>query len=218
MTAPRVAGVGLTSFGEHSERTGRDMFAEAGLAAIDDAGVDPDDVEALYYGNFMGELAEHQGHQAPLMAEAAGLSCPATRYEEACASAGVAVREAARTIRSGEADVVLAGGVESMTRVPLRSNTEVSGDPYGPWKRQRFRQVNLGEAAELIAERWDLSRRALDKFSYQSHERAARAAEEGRFDRELLPVPVQFLTRDSVETNGMLPLLQPGDFESEDEE
>ena len=102
MTAPRVAGVGLTPFGEHSERTGRDMFAEAGLAAIDDAGVAPADVEALYYGNFMGELAEHQGHQAPLMAEAVGLDVPATRFEAACASSGAAVREAVRALRSGE--------------------------------------------------------------------------------------------------------------------
>ncbi|MFO7834244.1 MAG: thiolase domain-containing protein [Halohasta sp.] len=115
MTSVRVAGVGLTPFGAHGDRAGRELFAAAALAAFEDAGVDRAAVDQLNYGNFMGALAEDQGHQAPLMAEPAGLRCPATRYEEACASAGVAVREAVRTIRSGEADVVLAGGMERMT-------------------------------------------------------------------------------------------------------
>jgi acetyl-CoA C-acetyltransferase len=124
MKRVRVAGVGLTEFGRQSERTGRDLFAEAALNALEDASVPREDVEGLNYGNFMGSLAEHQGHQAPLMAEAAGLTCPATRYEEACASAGVAVREAVRSIRSGEADVLLAGGMERMTNLPTAETTE----------------------------------------------------------------------------------------------
>ena len=124
MTAVRIAGVGLTAFGRYPDRTGRDLFAEAALAARDDAGVPREDVESLNYGNFMGSLAERQGHQAPLMAEAAGLTCPATRYEEACASAGVAVREAVRAVRSGEADVVLAGGMERMTSLDTAEVTE----------------------------------------------------------------------------------------------
>ena len=115
MSTVRIAGVGLTLFGAHADRAGRELFAAAALAAFDDAGVDRTAVDQLNYGNFMGALAEHQGHQAPLMAEAAGLQCPATRYEEACASAGVAVREGVRAIRSGEADVILAGGMERMT-------------------------------------------------------------------------------------------------------
>ncbi|MEZ3116719.1 thiolase domain-containing protein [Halobaculum sp. MBLA0147] len=124
MTGVRVAGVGLTPFGEHDGRTGRDLFAAAADEALADAGVDRDDVEQLNYGNFMGALAERQGHQAPLMAEAAGLHCPATRYEEACASAGVAVREAVRAVRSGEQDVVLAGGMERMTNLSTARVTE----------------------------------------------------------------------------------------------
>jgi len=124
MTAPRVAGVGLTPFGKFSERTGRDLFAEAGLAALDDSGVPPDDIEALFYGNFMGELAEHQGHQAPLMAEAVGLDVPATRYEAACASSGAAVREAVVRLRSGEADAILVGGAERMTNIGTAGATD----------------------------------------------------------------------------------------------
>jgi acetyl-CoA C-acetyltransferase len=124
MTGVRVAGVGLTHFGSHPERTGRDLFAEAALNAREDAGVPLEDVEQLNAGNFAGSLLEGQGHLAPLLAEAAGLDCPATRYEEACASAGVAIREAVRTVRSGEADVVLAGGMERMTNHDTAKATE----------------------------------------------------------------------------------------------
>jgi acetyl-CoA C-acetyltransferase len=124
MTDVRVAGVGLTRFGSHADRAGRDLFATAAERAFEDAGVPREDVEELNYGNFMGALAEHQGHQAPLMAEAAGVSCPATRYESACASAGVAVREAVRTVAAGHADVVLAGGMERMTNLPTDEVTE----------------------------------------------------------------------------------------------
>lgn len=124
MSGVHVAGTGLTTFGAHTERTGRDLFAEAGLAALDDSGVAPADVEALYYGNFMGELAEHQGHQGPLMAEAVGLSVPATRFEVACASSGAAVREAVKDVRTGEADVLLVGGEERMTNMGTEGATE----------------------------------------------------------------------------------------------
>lgn len=125
MHEPRVAGVGLTHFGVHPERTGRDLFAEAALAAFEDAGVPREDVEAIHYGNFMGEFAEHQGHQGPLMAAAVGLADrPATRHESACASSGVALREAIRTIKSGDADVVLVGGAERMNNLGTAGATE----------------------------------------------------------------------------------------------
>jgi acetyl-CoA acetyltransferase len=124
MTEARVAGVGLTPFGEHPDRTGRDLFAEASAAAVEDAGIDPSDVETLYYGNFMGELAEHQGHQGPLMAEAAGVTAPATRFEVACASSGAAFRNAVERIRGGHADVMLVGGMERMTNLGTAGATE----------------------------------------------------------------------------------------------
>ncbi|TQQ81467.1 thiolase domain-containing protein [Halonotius roseus] len=124
MTTVRVAGVGLTPFGDHGDRAGRDLFAEAAAAAIDDAGIDRGAIDRLDYGNFMGALAEKQGHQAPLMAEAAGLDCPATRYEEACASAGVAVKAAVEAIRAGTADLVIAGGMERMTSLDTGAVTD----------------------------------------------------------------------------------------------
>ncbi|WP_435152844.1 thiolase domain-containing protein [Haladaptatus sp. DFWS20] len=124
MTGVRIAGVGLTHFGNHPERTGRDLFAEASEHAFADSGVSHDDIEALYYGNFMGELAEHQGHQGPLMAEAAGVRAPATRYESACASSGVAIRQAVKDVRNGEADALLVGGAERMNNLGTAGTTE----------------------------------------------------------------------------------------------
>ncbi|MFB6350766.1 MAG: beta-ketoacyl synthase N-terminal-like domain-containing protein [Bradymonadaceae bacterium] len=124
MATPHIAGVGLTHFGVHPERTGRDLFAEAGLTALEDAGVDRADIEAVFYGNFMGALAEHQGHQGPLMAEAIGVQAPATRFENACASSGAAVREAVKTIRNGEADVLVVGGAERMNNLGTAGATE----------------------------------------------------------------------------------------------
>ncbi|MGQ4554284.1 thiolase domain-containing protein [Halobellus sp. GM3] len=115
MKPVRIAGVGLTPFGEHPNQTSRDLFAEAAKAAVADAGVPRSDVDQLCLGNFVGDVAERQGHQAPLMADAAGIDAPATRFENACASGGTAIRGALRAIRSGEADVVLVGGVEKMT-------------------------------------------------------------------------------------------------------
>ncbi|WP_246999179.1 thiolase domain-containing protein [Halosolutus gelatinilyticus] len=124
MSDVRVAGVGLTPFGNAPERTSRDLFAEASVTAFDDSGVPRDDVEALLYGNFMGELSEHQGHHGPLMAEAAGVRAPATRYESACASSGTAVRDAVKRIRNGEEDVILVGGAERMTNLGTAGATE----------------------------------------------------------------------------------------------
>jgi len=118
-----IAGVGMTAFGESPERTARDLFSEAAAEAFDDAGVAPDEVEELFYGNFMGEFAETQGHQGPLMADAAGISAPATRIESACASSGAAVRYGVERVRSGAADVVLVGGAERMKNISTAEGT-----------------------------------------------------------------------------------------------
>jgi len=118
-----VAGVGMTAFGASPERTARDMFAQAAAEAFDDASLEPDSVEELFYGNFMGEFAEVQGHQGPLMAEAAGISAPSTRIDSACASSGVAVRHGVNRIRGG-ADVVLVGGAERMKNISTAEGTK----------------------------------------------------------------------------------------------
>jgi acetyl-CoA acetyltransferase len=122
MRSAAIAGTGLTDFGVH-DRSTRDLFAEAGVRALEDAGVPSDDIEAFYYGNFIGEVAERQGHQGPLMAESVGLSCPVTRLESACASSGVAVRQGVKEIRGG-AGAVLVGGAERMTNMSTTRATE----------------------------------------------------------------------------------------------
>lgn len=124
MTGVRIAGVGLTDFGQQPERTSRDLFGEAGVAALEDADLVRDDIEALFYGNFMGEVGDHQGHMGPLAAEAVGLDVPATRFESACASSATAVREAVMDIRNGEYDAVLVGGAERMTNISTEKATD----------------------------------------------------------------------------------------------
>ena len=125
MAAILIAGVGATTFGDHADRTGRELFAEARSSALAESAVPRSDVDALYYGNYMGETAERQSHQAPLMAagigETAGLE--ATRVENACASGGYAVADGVRAIESGAADVVLVGGLERMTNLETAATT-----------------------------------------------------------------------------------------------
>jgi len=118
-----IAGVGMTEFGENGERTARELFAEATREAFEDAGLGPNDVEELYYGNFMGEFAEQQGHSGPLAADAAGVTAPATRIESACASSGAAVRFGVNRVRSGDVDVALVGGAERMTNISTAEGT-----------------------------------------------------------------------------------------------
>ena len=119
----QIAGVGMTPFGERGECTARELFAEATREAFDDAGLGPNEVEELYYGNFMGEFAEQQGHSGPLAADAAGVTAPATRIESACASSGAAVRFGVNRVRSGDVDVALVGGAERMTNISTAEGT-----------------------------------------------------------------------------------------------
>ena len=123
MSRVPIAGVGMTKFGKNGERTARELFAEAAGKAYEDAGLTPDDVDEVYYGNFMGEIAEQQGHSGPLAADAAGVTAPATRIESACASSGAAVRHGVNRIRNGDVDVVLVGGAERMTNLSTADGT-----------------------------------------------------------------------------------------------
>lgn len=175
MPGVRVAGVGLTEFGSFPERTGRDLFGEASADALEDAGVGGTDVEALYYGNFMGELAEHQGHQGPLMAEAAGIQAPATRYEAACASSSVGFRQAVKDVRNGEADVLLVGGTERMTNLGTSGATEalaIAADDL--WEVQQG--MTFPGAYALMArayfEEYGGSREDLAHVAIKNHEHA----------------------------------------------
>ncbi|MDY6817971.1 MAG: thiolase domain-containing protein [Halobacteriales archaeon] len=187
MADVRVAGVGLTHFGQHPERTGRDMFAEAGINAIEDAGVDRDDIEELYYGNFMAELAEHQGHQGPLMAEAVGLDIPTARYESACASSGAAVREAVKNIRNGESDVLLVGGCERMNNLGTAGATEalaIAADDLYEVKAGITFPGAYALMARAYFEEFGGSREDLANIAVKNHENALNN-EYAQFQREI---------------------------------
>lgn len=120
MRSVSIIGVGCTKFGERWDVSLRDMVAEAGVTAIDDAKVTGEQIDALYVGNMSGGRFVEQEHIGALIADCAGLSrlhIPSTRVEAACASGGLALRQAVLAVASGYHDVVIAAGVEKMTDV-----------------------------------------------------------------------------------------------------
>ncbi|MBD1555039.1 thiolase family protein [Pseudomonas typographi] len=118
---------------------------------------------------------------------------PGLTIDRKCGSGEVAVHLAAGAIAAGAADIVVAGGAENMSRVPMGSNREIHGEAFGWMAADRFELTSQGEAAERIAEKWLLSRDVLDGYALESHSRAAAAAAAGRFDNEILEVPVALL-------------------------
>lgn len=173
-TEPRVAGVGMTPFGKQPERTSRELFASAAEEALDDAGLDPSVVDELFYGNFMGVIAEQQGHQGPMAAGAAGVTAPATRVESACASSGAAIRAAVRALRAG-ASVVLAGGAERMTNVSTAEGTRgLAGAADALWETRAG--MTFPGAYALMARRYFAEhgggREDLAQIAVKNHENA----------------------------------------------
>ena len=122
-----VVGTGMSQFGAFPQKTTRDLFVEAfqDMRAAVDRGLDPNDIEAIYVGNYSSDLFEGQGHTAPIMADWVGLAPrPATRVEDACASGGVALRQGVLAVASGLYDVVLVGGIEKMSNLPIAGVTD----------------------------------------------------------------------------------------------
>ncbi|MGD8752694.1 MAG: hypothetical protein PVG14_14785, partial [Anaerolineales bacterium] len=122
-----VVGAGMSKFGAFPGKSTRDLFVDAfrEMRASVDKGLDPQDIEALYIGNYSSDLFEGQGHTAPFMADWVGLAPrPATRIEDACASSGVALRQGIISIASGLYDIVLVGGIEKMNDLPTSEVTD----------------------------------------------------------------------------------------------
>jgi len=122
-----LVGAGMSKFGAFKGKSSRDLFVEAfiEMLASVDKGIDPKKIEAFYTGNYSSDLFEGQGHLAPILASWTGLTpIPATRVEDACASAGVALREGIIAIASGLYDIVLVTGVEKMTDLPIEKVTD----------------------------------------------------------------------------------------------
>jgi acetyl-CoA acetyltransferase family protein len=150
-----------------------------------------DDVIAGCVGQ-AGEQAFNVARNAVL---AAGFpeSVPGTTVDRQCGSSQQAAHFAAQGVMAGSYDVAIACGVECMSRVPMGSNGAGPGKPFGPMVMRRYNDVvfHQGVGAEMMAERWKISREELDAFSLESHQRAARATEEGRFCNEIAPVAIQ---------------------------
>ena len=155
-------------------------------------GLDPADVDDVIWG-CVSQIGDQSSNIGRFAALAAGWpeTIPGTTINRACGSSQQALDFAAYAVMSGAMDVVIAGGVESMSRVPLGAARTV-GMPYGPTVLARYDDFsfNQGISAELIAQRWDLSRTVLDTFAVRSHALAAAAIDSGAFDAQLAPVPV----------------------------
>jgi len=152
-------------------------------------GFDPALVDDVIWGcvSQVGEQAANIGRYAVL---GAGWpeEIPAVTIDRQCGSSQQSVHFAAAGVMSGQYDVAIAGGVESMSRVPMGSTRVPDlGAPFGPDIETRYgvRDFNQGVSADLIARQWGLTREQLDEFSLESHARAARAQDEGRFDAEI---------------------------------
>ena len=123
-----IVGAGMSNFGAFKDKDSRDLFSEAFQEMLGqmDQGIDVEDIECGYLGNYSSDLFEHQGHTAPIMADWLGMTpVPMTRIENACASSGSALREGVMAIASGMYDIVLVGGVEKMTNLPTDQVTDV---------------------------------------------------------------------------------------------
>ena len=179
-----------------------DLLGAVQLAAIQRAGIDPSTVDQIVGGNVtqIGEQAFNIARTAWL---AAGLpmNVAATTVDSQCGSSQQATSLGAGLIASGACDVVLACGIESMSRVGLGAN--VKSGPGRPLPKSYFplyEPTSQFEGAERIATKWGISRHDTDSFGLQSQERAARARAEGRFEREIVPITAPVLDEDGKPT------------------
>ena len=171
-----------------------DLVAQVLKAVVDRTGIDPAIVEDVIMGCVM-QVGEQGINIARNAALAAGFpeTTVGTTVDRQCGSSQQAAHFAAQGVIAGAYDVVIAAGIESMSRVPMGASVADGkyGFPFGPMMTGRYPDlVPQGISAELISEKWGITREANDAFSVQSHQRAARATEEGRFEREILPVEI----------------------------
>ena len=171
--------------GTLSHIRGDDLSARVVNGLVDRAGVDPAQIEDVQWGcvTQVDEQAWNIGRNVPL---AAGwpVSVCGTTVDRQCGSSMQSNFNAAAAVWSDQLDLVVSGGVEMMSRVPMGSNRGSMSDAV----HERFDIVMQGISAEEIAKEWKLSREELDRYSYESHMRAARAIDEGRFEREIVPI------------------------------
>jgi acetyl-CoA acetyltransferase family protein len=157
-------------------------------------GIEAGQVDDVIMGcvSVAGEQATNIGRNSALLAGFPP-EVPAVTIDRQCGSSQQALHFAVGLIEAGAAEIVIAAGVESMTRVPMGSpRANGPGSPFTDELKARYPMTVMGVSAERIAEKWRLSREALDAYSLRSHHLAARATAEGRFAREILPLDVTF--------------------------
>ncbi len=186
--------------GALAAKTAVDLGAAAIAAAVARAGIDP----ASVYEVVMGQVVQAGAGQAPARQAALGAGLPpkvgATAVNKVCGSGLKAVMVAANAIIAGEADLFVAGGMESMTHAPYLVPGARQGLRYGHVELKdavlhdglwcAFQQWPMGNAAEFIAQQFNISREAMDEFALRSHEKAAEATVNGRFAAEIVPIEI----------------------------
>jgi acetyl-CoA acyltransferase len=176
-----------------------DLLAHSLRELVARTGIDPAEIDDVIAGAVtqVGDQAVNIARNA-LLGAGFPESVPGTTVDRQCGSSQQAISFAAQGVVSGAYDIVVAAGVESMSRVPMGSSVLPGSNPFGDGFAQRYPEglVPQGISAELIAAKWGLSRAQLDEFSAGSHEKAAAATKEGRFDAEL--APIAGLTTDEI--------------------
>jgi acetyl-CoA acyltransferase len=171
----------------------QDLSALVLTALVERTGIDPVIIDDVVWGcvSQIGDQSSNIGRYAAL---AAGFpeTVPGITVNRACGSSQAALEQAAHGVIAGQYDVVVAGGVESMSRVPLGAARTV-GQPYGPRVQERYDhfEFNQGTGAELISQKWGFSRHDLDSYSSRSHARAAAAIDAGVFADQVIPVVLE---------------------------
>ncbi|MBV0896147.1 thiolase family protein [Microbacterium sp. NC79] len=167
-------------------------------ALVSRTGIDPSIIDDVVWG-CVSQAGEQAGNIARTAILGAGFpeQVPGTTVDRQCGSSQQSVEFAAALVMAGLRDVVVAGGVESMSRVPMGSARMDAASPLGPYVEERYgvKRFSQGHGADEIARRWNISRTELDELAYESHERAASATDEGRFDGQIVAI-------DGVDSDG----------------
>ena len=165
------------------------LYAKVLDALLERTGIDPGLIGDVVTGcvTQVGEQGANVGRLGVLLSRLPK-EVPAVSLNRMCGSSQQAVHFAAQAIAAGDVDFAIAGGVESMTRVPMFADIGGGFHTLNPELGKRYELVHQGESAERIAERYGFCREELDEWGYLSHKRAARATEEGRFSAQILPL------------------------------
>jgi acetyl-CoA C-acetyltransferase len=176
-----------------------ELAAEVLNATLDRTGIDPSAIDDVIMGcvSQIGEQSFHVGRHA-VLASRLPETVPAVTIDRQCGSSQQAIQFAAQAVMSGTQDVVIAAGIESMTRVPMFSATKLAADagmgtPFADHIRQRFGVAEFSQftGAQMMADKYGFDRETLDRFALESHRRAVAAIDAGAFDDEIVPIAVK---------------------------